>query len=226
MSKEQPIIGRFYSIGDRDTREMPHHDELYYIIIEWGGNTLEAIYDDEAQYKAKIEEIRGMMRSGCFQIISADGDDSWKGNTQIRIGNNICEPEPEEMSLYEYMTFADHMDEYDCYDDVFDAVVAMCPVEEDDLDPWSQVNNWILQNVRFIQRTDSITVVGGFSEFVEKHIEQFKEFTKDRNKEHYMVRGDDDDSLYAGVLTIDSLIVGNYSDDDYKEFIRIFMEVA
>ena len=36
------------------------------------------------------------------------------------------------------------------------------------------------------------------------------------------MKGDDTDSLYAGVLTVDGLIVGNYAEESYSDFIDIF----
>ena len=131
------------------------------------------------------------------------------------------------MNLFEFMMFNGYTGGCDCYDSEFD-VPGVCiepiPLVEVE-DSYDMTINWILQNTEFVscgKENPVYNTVGDFSGLVRKHLKEFKEFTKDRNKPMYVVRGSDDDSIYNGVATIMTLAPGGYADEDYDDFVKIF----
>ena len=130
-------------------------------------------------------------------------------------------------SLYDFMLTHGHYGGCDCYDAEFDVDgVCMIPIPIPEVDDsYDMVQNWILQNTEFVscgKEHPEYNTVGDFSGLVRKHLKEFKEFTKDRNKPMYAVRGSDDDSIYNGVATIMTLAPGGYADEDYDDFVKIF----
>lgn len=133
------------------------------------------------------------------------------------------------LSLWDYMMTHGHENGCDCYDLTFDvpgACMEPIPEEEDDCD---RVNNWVLKNTPFVHadvKHPEWDTVGDFTRLVREHFKQFVEFSK-RNKHGYIMADSDkmeclEDELYKGVCTVYTLMNGNYGDEDYADFIRIF----
>ena len=131
-------------------------------------------------------------------------------------------------SLYDFMVANGHQGGCDCYDSTYEMPgVCMIPIQPEDLkDACDRVCDWILRNVEFVwcsKNEPELNTQGDFSGFVKSHIDQFRKFTETHNKERYWVRSDDEESIYAGCVTIANLMVGRYAEEDYMDFERIFM---
>lgn len=128
-------------------------------------------------------------------------------------------------SLYDFMMENGHEGGCDCYDENYDfPQICMIPIPEEE-DTYDVVNNWILRNtelVSFGKITPEYDTVGDFAKLVKDHLEQFKRFSELFNKEGYIIKGEDEDSIYAGCCTIHSLMAGYYGDEQYDRFCCIF----
>jgi len=128
-------------------------------------------------------------------------------------------------TLYDFMMENGHEGGCDCYDDTYDVPgICMIPIPEEQ-DTCDTVNNWILRNtelVSFGRDVPEYDTVGDFAKLVKDHLEQFKRFSELFNEKGYIVKGDDEDSIYAGVCTIHTLMAGGYGYEQYDRFCCIF----
>lgn len=121
-------------------------------------------------------------------------------------------------SLYDFIVQNDGRG-FDVYDTEWD--YAVCWDYPDGNDSWARVCRWMQKNMEVVKQMDRISVRVKQSDFVRENIKVFKEFTREWNADGYIVKGLDDDSIESGVLTCNSLMVGNYSEDAYLALARM-----
>lgn len=121
-------------------------------------------------------------------------------------------------SLYDFIVQHDGRG-FDVWDTEWECPV--CWDLPDGNDSWARVCRWMEKNIEVVEQTSKCEVCCRQSDFIRANIELFKEFTRDHNDERYIVKGLDEHSIYSGVLTINGLMVGNYSDKDYLDLARM-----
>jgi hypothetical protein len=132
------------------------------------------------------------------------------------------------VSMYDYMIQNDLGDGADCYDDTLDYGTAMSPwnpKEDGSLDGYGEVNNYILRNTEFVRvsQWNEHDLVGDFWRFADEHYEQFREFCRECNNEHFQM--DDEvrnENLSVAVYTAINIVKGCYGDSHYVAFKKIF----
>jgi hypothetical protein len=132
------------------------------------------------------------------------------------------------VSLYDWMAENGYMDSgCDCYDEHYPyPQLCIIPIAEEE-DSYDRAVNWILKQVDFVYAgaEPAYDLIGNFEGFVKSHFAEFVEFSK-RNKEEYVMADDpeDEDNIFVGLVTVHSLCAGNYCDEDYDDFMRIFAQ--
>ena len=127
------------------------------------------------------------------------------------------------VSMFDYMV-AHGIEDADCYDEVSDAGTAMSA--SDGNSPDDVVCRYILQNTQFLHVADwdNNALVGDVWSFAKDHYLQFVEFTRRHNNERFQMDDESvDQNLCVAVDTIICLHRGNYSLEQYRDFIRIFV---
>lgn len=56
--------------------------------------------------------------------------------------------------------------------------------------------------------------------YVKENLDMWRRFAQEFNGDEYLIEGDDEDSVYNGVLTIESLVIGNYCEEAYDWLVR------
>lgn len=112
----------------------------------------------------------------------------------------------------------------DVVDDVYDVHNECAWSDIDSInDNYDRAVNYINQNTPFIKVIDNITIKASISTFVKEHFEQLKRFAESNCREGYIPCSvNDDDSIYNGCCIVNDLVIGNASEEQYREFCEIF----
>ena len=116
------------------------------------------------------------------------------------------------MTLYEYLKMKEN--DFDTYDTVYDAVVTVCYIEEED-DEYDKFCNGIIKKVDVIHINDDSPTVN-WTEMIERNIDKFKAFTKEYWKTDCQYEDDIDDFIYEWINEIHAYMAGYASIDFYS----------
>ena len=108
------------------------------------------------------------------------------------------------------------MEGCDVSDDEIDVLWVYVSIGTDKDDPMDNCVNWILKHVN-VENIQKGHVVGKFSQFIRENMSALKKFCAEVHNERYQLDyEDEDDNVEIALETLESLFIGNYSDNDYK----------
>lgn len=111
----------------------------------------------------------------------------------------------------------------DVYDKDWDYGTAIVWEGEKPSDNYDEFVDWVVKNTKYVRRVDDITVVADFSDLIDKHWSAFGIFTENNNRDDYQMSRyeDKDDKMEIALMTLVSMLEGNYSDNDYSDFLEL-----
>ncbi len=116
------------------------------------------------------------------------------------------------MTLYEYLKMREN--DFDTYDTVYDAVVTVCYIDEEE-DEYDKFCNGIIKKVDVIHINDDSSTVN-WTEMIERNIDKFKAFTKEHWRADCQYEDDIDDFIYEWINEIHAYMAGYASIDFYS----------
>lgn len=125
------------------------------------------------------------------------------------------------ISLYDFLK--ENGGDYDVYDYRYDAPgVAWCLPDTDDMnDLDSKVFINIASQIEIVKAINSFEVVAKISDYVERNLSLLYTFTKGHRYEISDDPNQLDENVFIGILTLNSLAVGGYPDEEYEHFLRL-----
>ena len=94
------------------------------------------------------------------------------------------------------------------------------PDDGDEMDTYDVVIVAMAKSIeagKYEHKTSSTAYI---SKYVEDNLDIWRRFAQEFNGDEYLIEGNDEDSIYNGVLTIESLVIGNYCEDAYEWLVR------
>lgn len=133
------------------------------------------------------------------------------------------------ITIAELLKLRDGAD-FDVYDNTIETGFE-CAYELHEPDPngdrddycYDAVCAWIQNGVEVVSIGSGCTVTADIWSFVKRHIDMFKRISE-HAADDYKVRGDDDDSITAGIAICQCLEVGNWPYRDYERIARLIEE--
>lgn len=136
------------------------------------------------------------------------------------------ESEHNNKTIYDYLQMIDnfHTDVADDYMDFY-MYVAYTPDNEVN-SPYEEFSNYVIENTPFIRKRNEYSIVGSLSTFIKNNWNAFVEFTENNNDDSYKIStyDDEDDQLEVALYTLESMLDGNYAQEDYEYFMRTVKE--
>ena len=126
------------------------------------------------------------------------------------------------MTLYDFIRVADN--DYDTYDDVYDAIVTVCAFDEEDEksdEYYEKFRIGIMKFVEVVRGTADKGLLCKWSDMIERNFDLFKAFTYKHWKTWY--DDDRDEFIYQWVKEIHYYIAGYVSENTYKDFVKNYM---
>ena len=111
----------------------------------------------------------------------------------------------------------------DAYDEDWDYGTAIVWENEKPRDGYDRFVDWFVKNTNFVQKVDDITIIVGYGDLVNRYHDAIEKFCNENNRDGYTFAEYDDeqDQEEVGILTLISMLEGNYSDSDYDEFLAL-----
>lgn len=125
------------------------------------------------------------------------------------------------MTLYDFVRVAGN--DYDTYDDVYDAIVTVCTFDEEDEksdEYYEKFRIGIMKFVEVIRGTADKGLLCKWSEFIGRNIKVFREFAE---KHWFTQYEDEDDFIYEWITELHNWSAGALSESMYKEFVENYM---
>lgn len=125
-------------------------------------------------------------------------------------------------TIYDYLRMIDDVDT-DISDDYMDFYMYVTYTPDDEVkDPYEEFSNYVVKNTPFIRKIDEYSILVSLSTFVKNNWEAFVEFTENNNDDNYKMSAydDEDDQLEVAMYTLESMLEGNYAQEDYEDFMR------
>lgn len=122
-------------------------------------------------------------------------------------------------TLYEYLKMS--RNDFDTYDTEYDASVTVCYIGKEH-DEYDKFCNGIIKKVNVVKINDNSLTVN-WSEFIERNMNKFKEFTSKHWYASCQYEDDIDEFIYQWIEEIHKYMAGNVSEDFYttlNEFVR------
>lgn len=119
------------------------------------------------------------------------------------------------MNLYEYLMAYD--EDVDAYDDVFDASVTACVIEEEE-DDYDRFCNNLFRHAEVVGKTMVYgyqSPIVAWTALINRNMEKFRKFSKEHWVEQYDDY-DDDDFIYEWIKELHLYCAGYVNEDFYK----------
>lgn len=126
------------------------------------------------------------------------------------------------MNLFEFISTTQK--DFDTCDNVYDASVTVCLIEEDD-DEGDEFHNYdkfcneIIKLVEVIKQIDDCTVLVKWTDLIKRNMEKFREFTKKYWNKFCQYEDDEDEFIYQWITEIDNYMAGNVPLNFYKTLV-------
>ena len=117
------------------------------------------------------------------------------------------------MNLYEYLMA--YGEDVDAYDDVFDASVTACVIEDEE-DDYDRFCNNLFKHAEVVGKTvvyGCPSPIVAWAKLISDNMEKFKDFSKEHWIEQYE---DDDDFIYEWIKELHLYCAGYVNDSFYK----------
>lgn len=124
------------------------------------------------------------------------------------------------MILYDLLKVFNN--DFDTYDNVYDAMVTVCSFDEEDEQSTEYYDKFRIGIMKFIEVTKGSTraLWCNWSDFIKRNIQIFREFEAKYWSKHYE---DEYDFIYHWIKEIDAWISGAVNERMYKEFVENYM---
>lgn len=123
------------------------------------------------------------------------------------------------MKLYEIMKLSQN--DYDTYDTIFDAVVTVCYIAENEArDNYDKFCIELMKKVE-VEKINGDILIVKWTELIQKNMEKFKAFTKENWYENCQYEDDEDEFIYQWINEIHQYMAGNVSEDFYVELVNL-----
>lgn len=126
------------------------------------------------------------------------------------------------MTLYDFIRMAEN--DYDTYDDVYDAIVTVCAFDEEDEksdEYYEKFRIGIMKFVEVIRGTADKGLLCKWTDFITRNLAIFKEFAKKYWCNPY--EDDEDEFIYQWITELHNWGAGALSESMYKEFVENYM---
>lgn len=121
------------------------------------------------------------------------------------------------MTLYDYLRMSEN--DFDTYDTMYDAVITVCYIDEEN-DEYDKFCNGIIKKVNVIHiAEDCITV--DWSALIERNMDKFKAFTKAHWRESCQYEDDMNEFVYQWINEIHYYMAGYVDEDFYTELNKL-----
>lgn len=122
------------------------------------------------------------------------------------------------MKLYDVMKMAQA--DYDTYDTVFDAVVTVCYIEENEAnDNYDKFCIELMKKVE-VDRISGMELIVKWTEFIKNNMDKFRAFTKEHWYENCQYEDDEDEFIYQWINEFHGYMAGNVSEDFYGTLVE------
>lgn len=124
------------------------------------------------------------------------------------------------MTLYEYMKI--EQNSMDTSDDVFDAVVTIEPIEDNDYKNYPDDENYYLFYLEIMKKAEVFeksgdTLIVKWSDLITRNMEKFKAYTKENWYADCQYEDDEDEFIYQWINEIHLYLAGYVDEDEYKK---------
>ena len=122
------------------------------------------------------------------------------------------------MKLFDFMNVT--QEDYDTYDTVYDAVVTVCYIEEDETnDDYEKFCIELTKKVEVENKNgDGLTVK--WTELITNNMEKFKKFTKKHWYSNRQYEDDEDEFIYQWINEFHAYMAGYVSEDFYSVLVK------
>lgn len=132
------------------------------------------------------------------------------------------------MTIYEFMKFSDK-DGFDISDEIFDwGTYFGIDLHSFAQDSYDVVMVYFANHIEMVQYREGWYSCCKVSEFIQAHRQAFDKFMTAANSEHYQpndkITIDDEEFCDIYISTFESLVCGNYADEDYELLFDLLME--
>lgn len=121
------------------------------------------------------------------------------------------------ITLYDFLSLSEC--DYDTYDTKYDVEVTVCWIGEES-DNYDKFCNEIIKKVNIVKINRDMIMVN-WSEFIERNIDKFKEFTKENWYETHQYEDDIDEFIYQWIREIHYYMAGYVSEDFYSNLVEL-----
>ena len=123
------------------------------------------------------------------------------------------------MTLFDYVKMTEK--DFDTYDTVYDAVVTVCHIyEEDECDEYDKFCNNIMKKVNVVKVNADVLIVD-WCELIDRNLDKFKNFTEEYWK--YKYEDDIDEFMYQWINEI-HLYMAGYVDEELYSVLNKFVD--
>lgn len=127
------------------------------------------------------------------------------------------------MKLYDFMKVS--MNDWDTYDNVYDACVTVCYIDEeysdDNFANFDKFNIELMKKVDVIRQTDDCSLLVDWTKLITDNMDKFRAFTEKHWGRKY--RDDDDEFIYQWINEIHYYVAG-YVSEDFYDILAEFVE--
>lgn len=121
------------------------------------------------------------------------------------------------MTLFEFIKVAER--DFDVYDDVFDAEVTVCHIEESKHnDFYDKFCIGIIKKVNLVKQTSDYCLVAKWTKLIQDNMEKFREFTDKHWSKKY--KDDEEEFIYQWINEIHLYMAGYVSEDFYETLVE------
>lgn len=121
------------------------------------------------------------------------------------------------LTLYEYLRLG--QGDYDTYDTVYDAVVTVCYIDEEDVsDAYDKFCVEIAKKVDVVGVANDCELTVNWNDLIVRNMEKVKAFTKKYWKNQY--EDDEDELVYQWINEIHMYLAGYVSESFYKTLLE------
>lgn len=121
------------------------------------------------------------------------------------------------MNLFEFINTTQK--DFDTYDDVYDASVTICFIDEEE-DAYDKFCNGMIRLVEVIKQTDDCILLVKWTDLIKRNIEKFREFTKKYWYDDCQYEDDEDEFIYQWITEIDNYMAGNVIIEFYETLVK------
>ena len=123
------------------------------------------------------------------------------------------------MKLYEIMGLTEN--DYDTYDTVYDAVVTVCYIAENEAtDNYDRFCIELMKKAE-VEKINGDALIVKWTELIQNNMEKFRAFTKENWYENCQYEDDEDEFIYQWINEIHQYMAGNVDEDFYDELVKL-----